>query len=144
MDQTGSDWIRLDQTESDWIRLDQIRSDWIGLDQIGSGWTRLDQIGLDWIRLNQMTWGWLEDDLGISRSTVDTLAACHYTFDNASKVSVAKQYKSPLSQHIYSAVSEYHTLHVYLFSRKTCLMRLFFCALIPYCAIILYFRVPGP
>ena len=33
------------------------------MDQIGSGWIRMDQIGS-------------EDDLGISRSTLDTLAAC--------------------------------------------------------------------
>ena len=41
----------------------KIESDWIRLDQIGSDWIRLVQIGS-------------EDDLGISRSTLDTLAAC--------------------------------------------------------------------
>ena len=48
-------------------------SDWIILDQIGSDWIRLDQIGSDNLK---MTWGRLETDLGISRSTLDTLAAC--------------------------------------------------------------------
>ena len=39
----------------------------------------MDQIGSDWIRLDQMTWGWLEDDLGISQSTLDNLAVCDYS-----------------------------------------------------------------
>ena len=30
------------------------------------------KVGSDWIRLDHMTWGWLEDDLGISQSTLDT------------------------------------------------------------------------
>ena len=31
-----------------------------------------------------MTWGWLEDNLGILRSTLDTLAACYFTGDRES------------------------------------------------------------
>ena len=37
---------------------------------------KLDQIGPNWIRFDQMTWEWFEDDLGISRATLDTLAVC--------------------------------------------------------------------
>ena len=53
--------------------MDQIGSDWMRLDPIGSDWILLGQIGSDDLR---MTLGWLEDDLGISQSTLDTLAAC--------------------------------------------------------------------
>ena len=63
------------------VRLDQIGPGWTRLDQTGPDWTRLDQIvGPDWIR-------WLEDDLGISRSTLDTLAACYiYNVQGQNKV----------------------------------------------------------
>jgi hypothetical protein len=43
--------------------------------KIGSDWIRLDQIGSDRIRLDQIG-SEPEDDLGISRSTLDTFAAC--------------------------------------------------------------------
>ena len=71
----GVDWIRLDQIGSDRIRLDQNGSDWIRLD-------RLDQIG-SYLR---MTLGLHEDDLGISRSTLDTLAACFTPFFTAANI----------------------------------------------------------
>ena len=75
----------MDQIGSNWIKLDQIGSDWVRLDQIGSDRVRLVQIGSDWIK-------WLEDDLGLSQSTLDTLAACFG--ENCQRTAVAKTAKA--------------------------------------------------
>ena len=82
LDHIGSDWIRLDPIGSDCMGLDTIGSDWIWLNPIGSDSIRLDHIRSDSIKLDQMISGWLEDDLGISRSTLDTLAACLFKSGN--------------------------------------------------------------
>ena len=62
-----------------WLE-DDLRMTW--------GWLE-DDLRMTWGWLEddlRMTWGWLEEGLGISRSTLDTLAACYFitpmNFDN--------------------------------------------------------------